>query len=143
MKHALGYFLCIKIIQEMKKYLPPHPQTYVPIRLNCNHEITYVHHMRLHATEQVFWRHYTALVNVIKSFVQKALGIRLISVKLHSSGRLKSEHYLSAAVTVGPPTKGCFEMYLSKFSLFIVFPNLSSPESSRCIIRHKIQNKLF
>ena len=32
----------------MKSHLLAHPQTYVPIRLSCNLEITYAHHMRLH-----------------------------------------------------------------------------------------------
>lgn len=38
----------------MKNRLPDHPQIHVPIRLRCNPEITYTHHMRLHTIISVW-----------------------------------------------------------------------------------------
>lgn len=52
----------------MKSHLPYHPQIYVPVRLRCNHEITYTYHMTLHTTGQVLGRHQVALENVSNSF---------------------------------------------------------------------------
>ena len=48
----------------MKNHLPDQPQIHVPIRLNCNHEVTYTHHMRLHTTIQVLGRYQAALANM-------------------------------------------------------------------------------
>lgn len=52
----------------MKSHLPDNPQIYVPIRLSCNHEITYTCHMRLHTAMQVLEGHQAALAKVSNSF---------------------------------------------------------------------------
>lgn len=50
----------------MKSHLPDHSQIYVPIRLRCNHEISYKHYMRVHM--QVLWRHQAAFAKVSNDF---------------------------------------------------------------------------
>ena len=52
----------------MKSHLPDHPQIYVPIRLRCNHVITYTYHTRLYIAVQVLGRYQTASTKVSINF---------------------------------------------------------------------------
>lgn len=68
MKDVLVYSLYIKTMHLMNSNLPDHWPIYMLIRLRCNHEIKYTHHIRLLTTVQILGRHQASLAKVRNSF---------------------------------------------------------------------------